>query len=166
MKRSSLNEIWLHRFNLPPVGICFAVGVMLTLVCVRSTSAQSGTDGIASSMSAHNSDHGLTGFWALRFDSRNVPEASLVPGISAKQIAALKEHDAHAVRWCLYQGTPAMMDSGARSISSRPALKSRWLRKHPRQPVTSTRIDPPVPIRRHSMKPPTAFLWDIGRATR
>ena len=49
----------------------------------------------------------------LRFDSRNVPDALLLPSVTAKQIKAQKEHDAHAVRWCLYQGTPAMMDGGS-----------------------------------------------------
>ena len=55
----------------------------------------------------------LTGFWALRFDSENVPKASLLPGITAKEIEAHREKDLHTVRWCQYVGMPYMMESQA-----------------------------------------------------
>lgn len=55
----------------------------------------------------------LTGFWALRFDSLNVPKASLLPGITAKEIEAHQEQDRHTIRWCQYVGMPYMMESQA-----------------------------------------------------
>jgi len=55
----------------------------------------------------------LTGFWQLRYDSRNVPTASLLPGITVEQVADHTRDDAHAIRWCQEVGTPAMMDSTA-----------------------------------------------------
>jgi hypothetical protein len=83
-----------------------------TTICSLALSAQNAV-AAASSASPQDAASGLTGFWALRFDSRNVPDVSLVPTLTAKQIAAHKQNDAHAVRWCLHQGTPAMMDNGA-----------------------------------------------------
>lgn len=55
----------------------------------------------------------LTGFWALRFDSLNVPKASLLPGITVKEIEAHQEQDRHTIRWCQYVGMPYMMESQA-----------------------------------------------------
>ncbi len=50
----------------------------------------------------------LSGFWELRFDSRNVPEASLT--LDATKIAReQRAHDAHAIRWCYNLGVPFLM---------------------------------------------------------
>lgn len=101
------------REGLP--GICKRLPLLISVFVGASyltAPAQNSASGSGSSVSPQNTGPGLTGFWALRFDSRNLPDASLLPSITAKQIAAHKQADAHAVRWCLYQGTPAMMDSG------------------------------------------------------
>lgn len=55
----------------------------------------------------------FTGFWALRFDSENIPKASLLPGITLKQIEAHQQQDLHTVRWCQYVGMPFLMESQA-----------------------------------------------------
>src|SRR5262249_20232571 len=54
----------------------------------------------------------LSGYWELRYDSLNVPQASLTPRASAAATAQLR-HDAEAVRWCDPIGMPAMMDDRA-----------------------------------------------------
>ena len=60
---------------------------------------------VAQNKSAPN----LSGFWELRFDSRNVPPASLTPAAvsAASQQAA---HDTHAIRWCYKFGVPYAME--------------------------------------------------------
>ena len=50
----------------------------------------------------------LSGFWELRFDSRNVPAASLTTD-AGKMAAEQREHDAHAIRWCYDLGVPFLM---------------------------------------------------------
>src|SRR5579863_9262721 len=113
MKRSRLWEVSTKNFAPRPFWVSSVVGAMFVMICLGTASAQGTSPGAVSASSEQSASPNLTGFWALRFDSRNVPEASLLPRVTARQIAAQKEHDAHAVRWCLYQGTPAMMDSGA-----------------------------------------------------
>ena len=51
----------------------------------------------------------LSGFWELRFDSRNVPPASLTRAAlaAASQQSA---HDTHAIRWCYKFGVPYLME--------------------------------------------------------
>jgi hypothetical protein len=46
----------------------------------------------------------LSGYWELRFDSRNVPAAALVP-----QAAADSGKDTFAIRWCHHLGMPFIM---------------------------------------------------------
>ena len=50
----------------------------------------------------------LSGFWELRFDSRNVPPASLTPD-AAKMAGQQRAHDTHAIRWCYNFGVPFLM---------------------------------------------------------
>jgi hypothetical protein len=54
----------------------------------------------------------LSGFWELSFDSRRVPDASLLPGITRAMRAERARKDAYAVRWCNILGMPFVMDSG------------------------------------------------------
>jgi len=51
----------------------------------------------------------LSGYWELKFDSRNVPPASLIAPATAAERAALVKHDADAIRWCHFFGMPYMM---------------------------------------------------------
>jgi hypothetical protein len=50
----------------------------------------------------------LSGFWELRFDSRNVPEASVTPE-TMKLVREQRAHDAHAIRYCYNLGVPFLM---------------------------------------------------------
>jgi hypothetical protein len=54
----------------------------------------------------------ISGFWELSFDSRNVPDASLLPTVTRAKIEAHKKADAKAIRWCNLLGVPFTMDSG------------------------------------------------------
>src|SRR5580765_2580053 len=54
----------------------------------------------------------LSGYWELRYDSFNVPQASVTPGALAGA-AAQTRHDIEAVRWCDPIGMPAIMGDRA-----------------------------------------------------
>lgn len=51
----------------------------------------------------------LSGYWELRFDSRNVPAAILTTRMTRAVLDAQAKKDAHAQRWCNWLGTPFMM---------------------------------------------------------
>lgn len=91
----------------------WASGAAFALLCCSIASAQSAGAGAASASSAQNAAANLTGFWALRFDSRNVPKASLLPSVTQKQIEEHESGDQHAIRWCQYEGMPYLMESVA-----------------------------------------------------
>lgn len=67
----------------------------------------------ASNAPASAPDSGLTGFWALRYDSRNIPPAVLLPAVTSAQLGARRQADAQVIRWCRQVGMPLLMDSGA-----------------------------------------------------
>ena len=52
----------------------------------------------------------LSGFWELRFDSKNIPPAALVSKVTAKDMEAHRERDRMAIRWCNFLGVPALME--------------------------------------------------------
>jgi hypothetical protein len=49
----------------------------------------------------------IFGYWELRFDSRNVPGAALLPAAAAHE--AVERHDQDAIRWCSNLGVPFIM---------------------------------------------------------
>lgn len=51
----------------------------------------------------------MSGFWELRFDSFNIPHASLTPQAAAANMADQEEHDRLSIRWCDQLGVPAIM---------------------------------------------------------
>ncbi len=53
----------------------------------------------------------LSGYWELRYDSKMVPAANLTPAVTKQRLAEQAKQDMHAVQWCSFIGTPAMMDS-------------------------------------------------------
>ena len=53
----------------------------------------------------------LSGFWQLRFDSKNVPPASLTLSAKEADPEAQYRHDMYAIRWCNHIGMPAMMET-------------------------------------------------------
>jgi len=50
----------------------------------------------------------LSGLWELRFDSRNVPQASVIPG--SMNLSDQAAHDTHAIRYCYNLGIPFLMN--------------------------------------------------------
>ena len=86
----------------------------------------------------------LSGYWELRYDSFNVPQASLTPGTLAGEAAQIR-HDIEAVRWCDPIGVPAIMGDRAPidlrqsasviGIVAKPQSSERYIyldgRKHP-----------------------------------
>ena len=54
----------------------------------------------------------ISGYWELSFDSRRVPRADLVTGVTPAMLAERSRKDAHAIRWCNTLGVPFIMDSG------------------------------------------------------
>lgn len=53
----------------------------------------------------------LSGYWELRYDSKMVPPANLTRAVTKERLAEQAKKDMHAVQWCSFIGTPAMMDS-------------------------------------------------------
>lgn len=108
---------------------CFAV-VGLVILCAGSASAQKYPD--------------LSGYWELRYDSFNVPEASVTPGTLAGAAAEIR-HDIEAVRWCDPVGMPTIMgdrtpidlrqSASVIGIVAKPQSSERYIyldgRKHP-----------------------------------
>ena len=105
-------------------------GVGLAMLSVGAASAQPHPD--------------LSGYWELRNDSFNVPQASVTPGTLAN-VAAQIRHDIEAVRWCDPIGMPAIMGDRAPidlrqsasviGIVAKPQSSARYIyldgRKHP-----------------------------------
>ena len=86
----------------------------------------------------------LSGYWELRYDSFNVPRASVAPGTLAGAAARIR-HDIEAVRWCDPIGMPSIMGDRAPidlrqsasviGIVAKPQSSERYIyldgRKHP-----------------------------------
>src|SRR5271169_107232 len=51
----------------------------------------------------------LSGFWELRFDSRNVPPASLTAAFAAEDPSSQFKKDMLEMRWCHFLGVPYVM---------------------------------------------------------
>ena len=51
----------------------------------------------------------ISGMWELRFDSMNVPPASLLPAVAAESSNLQFEHDRKEIRWCHFLGVPYVM---------------------------------------------------------
>ena len=55
----------------------------------------------------------LSGFWELRYDSRNIPKAPLTPAAANEDKEARTARDLYAIRWCNHVGVPFIMDDGS-----------------------------------------------------
>ena len=55
----------------------------------------------------------ISGYWELRYDSRNVPIPALTPKAAAISQATKNKNRLHNVRWCILLGMPFIMDSEA-----------------------------------------------------
>jgi hypothetical protein len=87
------------RFQLPGMGVraIFVAAVFCPLIA-SSALAQG----------AANTPN-LSGFWELRFDSANVPPASLTAAVASEDPKLQNEHDMNAIRWCHFFGVPYVM---------------------------------------------------------
>jgi len=52
----------------------------------------------------------FTGYWELRFDSKNVPPAALTPMMAAEDRNVQYQLDMKAIRWCHFLGVPYVME--------------------------------------------------------
>ena len=55
----------------------------------------------------------ISGYWELRYDSRNVPIPALTAKAAAVTQATKNKNRLHDIRWCILLGMPFIMDSGA-----------------------------------------------------
>lgn len=55
----------------------------------------------------------ISGFWELRYYSRNIPKASLTATAASTDKSAQAEKEFHVIRWCNHVGVPFMMDDGS-----------------------------------------------------
>jgi hypothetical protein len=68
---------------------------------------------VAHAQTASGTHPDFSGFWELRWDSRNIPAASLTPWAAGLDKKTLAQQNLHAIRWCNHVGLPAMMEDGA-----------------------------------------------------
>jgi hypothetical protein len=72
-----------------------------------------GGQGNHSGSSAIGSRPDLSGFWQLRFDSRNVPKAALTSAAVETDSQAQYRRDMYAIRWCNHLGMPLLMETSS-----------------------------------------------------
>ena len=58
----------------------------------------------------HSQGPNLSGYWELRFDSRNIPPASLRPEIAAEDTPIQYKREMNEIRWCHFMGVPYSME--------------------------------------------------------
>ena len=61
----------------------------------------------------------FSGFWELRFDSRNVPPAALTPAMAAEDRNIQFTLDMKAIRWCHFLGVPYVMEGADHRYSAK-----------------------------------------------
>ena len=93
----------------------------------------------------------ISGFWELRFDSKSIPQAALVPKVTAKDIDAHREKDVMAIRWCNFLGVPMLMEQSPLdirqgrievAISADPVSVARHIYTDGRSHVSMDTFDP------------------------
>lgn len=85
----------------------------MTLLTVKTGSARQATVQGDRSMAGPPVDlHDISGFWDLSIDSRQVPPANLMPGVTKTLIEQHAKADQKAIRWCNLLGMPYIMDPG------------------------------------------------------
>ena len=67
----------------------------------------------AARSNAQSATPDISGFWELRYWSRNIPKAALTPAAANADGKAQAEKEFHAIRWCNHVGVPFMMDDGS-----------------------------------------------------
>ena len=89
--------------------VAVAAAVAFALIGVDADARQQGGPAASAAVNLHD----ISGFWALSFDSRKVPQAQLLPRVTRAMIDLHARRDVHAMRWCNLLGTPWAMDSGS-----------------------------------------------------
>ena len=93
----------------------------------------------------------ISGFWELRFDSKNVPRASLDAKVTPKDIEAHRQKDLMAIRWCNFLGVPALMEQSPLdirqgrveiAIAAQPVSVARHIYTDGRDHVNADIFDP------------------------
>lgn len=121
---------WVKRFFEAAWKGIFEAGLGLAMLSAGAAAAQPHPD--------------LSGYWELRYDSFNVPQASVTASTPAGAAAQMR-HDVEAVRWCDPIGMPAIMGDRAPidlrqsasviGIVAKPQSSERYIyidgRKHP-----------------------------------
>src|SRR5215469_6833870 len=91
----------------PGMKIAHRVLCFLILAC----SSAAVTFGQVSSSGSSTPD--LSGFWQLKFDSENVPPASLTLSAVQADPEAQYRQNVYAIRWCNHIGMPAVMETSS-----------------------------------------------------
>jgi hypothetical protein len=104
--RSVLRETALEFAYVASVARCFAAVIVGLFVFVIPTFMQD-------SAQPQQAPVNISGFWELRYDGRNIPNASLTPAAAKTSAAEQAKNTLHVIRWCILSGMPMMMDSGA-----------------------------------------------------
>ena len=92
---------------------------------------------VTGSMAFAGSEPNLSGYWELRFDSRNVPTASLLPQAAREISSATGRRDVFAIRWCHHLGMPFIM--GDQDSAPIDILQGRFETAIVAQPVSAAR---------------------------
>ncbi len=58
----------------------------------------------------------ISGFWEMRFDSKNIPRASLSAKVTPQNLQTHRDKDVMAIRWCNLIGVPALMEESPLDI--------------------------------------------------
>jgi hypothetical protein len=90
--------------------IMIRAGVVLTTFVFSLQLALGQTSGGGTRQIASHAAPSLSGYWELHFDSKNVPPASLRPGIAAEDKTAQYKRDMIEIRWCHFMGVPYSME--------------------------------------------------------
>jgi hypothetical protein len=87
--------------------ILISLLALLSILGLFGTPAVGQTSKTGSSTPSSTPD--LSGFWELKYDSENVPRASLTPTMAEADPDAQARRDATAIRWCNHVGMPFLM---------------------------------------------------------
>jgi hypothetical protein len=94
----------------------------------------------AARSNAQTASADISGFWELRYWSRNIPKAPLTPAAANANRQAQAEKEFHAIRWCNHVGVPFMMDDGA-PIDIRQSVKEIAIASQSNSPVRHIYMD-------------------------
>ncbi len=90
---------------------CMAILTAVTVAAIRAGSARQGPFGPPEDTTPVD-PHDVSGLWLLTMDSRQIPQATLLPTVTKADIAEHEQADKKAVRYCNLLGVPYLMDPG------------------------------------------------------